>query len=133
MKLYQLIESKESLKKLNTAEGLPFKVAFSLAKDIREIDEALTVYENKRKELINKYGKKDDNGELIIKDDNVELTDRFAFANEFNSLVMEDVDLDIKKINVDDLESVDNMTPSDINNIEFLLDLTYTVSLEEEE
>lgn len=123
MKLYQLIESKDSLKKLNTAEGLPFKTALSIAKDIKEIDEVLQVYENKRRELINKYGKKDDNGELIIKDDNIELTDRTAFVSEFNSLTMEDVDIEVKKIAIDDLENVKNMTPNDINNISFLFEV----------
>ena len=122
MKLYQLIESKDSLKKLNTAEGLPFKTALSIAKDIKEIDEVLQVYENKRRELINKYGKKDENGELIIKNDNVELTDRIAFASEFNALTMEDVDIEVKKIAIDDLENVNNMTPNDINNISFLFE-----------
>ena len=122
MKLYQLIESKDSLKKLNTAEGLPFKTALSIAKDIKEIDEVLQVYENKRRELINKYGKKDENGELIIKNDNVELTDRIAFVSEFNALTMEDVDIEVKKIAIDDLENVKNMTPNDINNISFLFE-----------
>lgn len=122
MKLYQLIESKDSLKKLNTAEGLPFKTALYIAKDIKEIDEVLQVYENKRKELINKYGEKDENGELVIKDDSVKLTDRAAFINEFNALAMEDVDIEIKKISVDDLENVTSLTPSDINNISFLLE-----------
>jgi hypothetical protein len=97
MKLYQLVESNDSLKKLNTAEGLPFKTALSIARDIKSIDEVLQVYGNKRKELINKYGEKDENGELVIKDDNVKLTDRAAFANEFNALAMEDVDIEIKK------------------------------------
>ena len=120
MKLYQLIESKDSLKKLNTAEGLPFKTALSIAKDIKEIDEVLQVYENKRRELINKYGKKDDNGELIIKNDNIELIDHTAFVSEFNALTMEDVDIEVKKIAIDDLENVKNMTPNDINNISFL-------------
>ena len=122
MKLYQLIESKDSLKKLNTAEGLPFKTALSIAKGIREIDEVLQVYENKRRELINKYGKKDDNGELITEGDNVKLTNRAAFVNEFNALAMEDVDIEIKKISVDDLENVTSLTPSDINNISFLFE-----------
>lgn len=123
MKLYQLIESKDSLKKLNTAEGLPFKTALSIAKDIKEIDEVLQVYENKRRELINKYGKKDKDGELIIKDDNIELTDRTAFVSEFNALTMEDVDIEVKKIAIDDLENVKNMTPNDINNISFLFEV----------
>lgn len=122
MKLYQLIESKDSLKKLNTAEGLPFKTALSIAKDIKEIDEVLQVYENKRRELINKYGKKDENGELIIKNDNIELTDRTAFISEFNALTMENVDIEVKKIAIDDLENVKNMTPNDINNISFLFE-----------
>ena len=120
MKLYELLESKDSLKKLNTAEGLPFKTALYIAKDIKEIDEVLQVYENKRRELINKYGKKDDNGELIIKNNNIELTDRTAFVSEFNALTMEDVDIEVKKIAIDDLENVKNMTPNDINNISFL-------------
>lgn len=122
MELYRIVESRESLKKLNTAEGLPFKTALSIAKSIKEIDEILQVYENKRKELINKYGEKDENGELVIKDDNVKLTNRTAFVNEFNTLAMEDVDIEIKKISVDDLENVTSLTPSDINNISFLLE-----------
>lgn len=122
MKLYQLVESNGSLKKLNTAEGLPFKIALSIARDIKSIDEVLQVYENKRKELINKYGEKDENGELVIKDGNVKLTDRAAFVNEFNALAMEDVDIEIKKISVDDLENVTSLTPSDINDISFLLE-----------
>lgn len=122
MKLYQLIESKDSLKKLNTAEGLPFKTALSIAKDIKEIDEVLQVYENKRRELINKYGEKDEKGELVTEGDNVKLTNRAAFTNEFNTLAMEDVDIEIKKISVDDLENVTSLTPSDINNISFLLE-----------
>ena len=122
MKLYELVESNESLKKLSTAEGLSFKTAFSIAKDIKEIDEVLQVYENKRRELINKYGKKDENGELIIKDNNIELTDHTAFVSEFNALTMENVDIEVKKIAIDDLENVTNMTPNDINNISFLFD-----------
>jgi hypothetical protein len=122
MKLYQLVESNDSLKKLNTAEGLPFKTALSIARDIKNIEEVLQVYENKRKELVNKYGEKDENGELVIKDDSVKLTDRAAFVNEFNALAMEDVDIEIKKISVDDLENVTSLTPSDINNISFLLE-----------
>lgn len=122
MKLYELVESNDSLKKLSTAEGLPFKTALSIARDIKEIDEVLQVYENKRKELVNKYGEKDENGELVIKDDNVKLTDRTAFVNEFNALAMEDVDIEIKKISVNDLENVTSLTPSDINNISFLLE-----------
>ena len=122
MKLYQLIESKDSLKKLNTAEGLSFKTALSIAKNIKEIDEVLQVYENKRKELINKYGEKDEKGELITEGDNVKLTNRAAFVNEFNALAMEDVDIEIKKISVDDLENVTSLTLSDINDISFLLE-----------
>ena len=81
----------------------------------------MQIYENKRKELINKYGEKDENGELVIKDDGVKLTNHAAFVNEFNTLTMEDVDIEIKKISVDDLENVTSLTPSDINNISFLL------------
>lgn len=120
MKLYEIVESRDSLRKLNTAE-LPFKTALSLARDIKNIDEVLQIYENKRKELINKYGEKDENGKLIIKDDNVKLTDQAAFANEFNTLAMEDVDIEIKKISINELENVTILTPSDINNISFLL------------
>ena len=122
MKLYQLVESKDSLRKLNTAEGLSFKTALSIAKNIKEIDEVLQVYENKRKELINKYGEKDEKGELITEGDNVKLTNRAAFVNEFNALAMEDVDIEIKKISVDDLENVTSLTLSDINDISFLLE-----------
>lgn len=122
MKLYNLIESKGPLKKLNDTEGLPFKVALSLSKDIREIDDILTVYEQKRKELINKYGKKNEKGELMVNNDQVELIDKTAFANEFNQLVSEDVDLKLTKIRIDDLENSRGLTPNDISKISFLLE-----------
>lgn len=122
MKLYQLVESSDSLKKLNATMGLPFRTALSIAKDIKEIDDVLQIYEKKRKELINKYGEKDEKGKLVTEGDNVKLTNRAAFTNEFNTLAMEDVDIEIKKISVDDLENVTSLTPSDINNISFLLE-----------
>lgn len=123
MKLYQLVESNDSLKKLNTAEGLPFKTALSIARDINKIDEVLEVYDNKRKQLIEKYGKKDDNGNLVTENGNAMLKDSNAFANDYNKMVLEDVDLDITKIKEDDLASVKGLTPSDIQNIYFLLDI----------
>lgn len=122
MKLYQLIDSKDALKKLNETEGLPFKVALRLSIDIRKIDDILEVYERKRRELINKYGKKDENGELLINNDQAVLTDKVAFSNEFSALVMEEVDLNMKTIKIDDLENSRGLTPGDISKISFLLE-----------
>jgi hypothetical protein len=122
MKLYQIINAKESLKKLNEADGLSFKTALTIARDINKIDEVLEVYDNKRKQLIEKYGKKDDNGNLVTENGNAMLKDSNAFANDYNKMVLEDVDLDITKIKGDDLASVKGLTPSDIQNIYFLLE-----------
>ena len=93
-----------------------------IARDINKIDEVLEVYDNKRKQLIEKYGKKDDNGNLVTENGNTMLKDSNAFANDYNKMVLEDVDLDITKIKEDDLASVKGLTPSDINNISFLLE-----------
>ena len=92
-----------------------------IARDINKIDEVLEVYDNKRKQLIEKYGKKDDNGNLVTENGNTMLKDSNAFANDYNKMVLEDVDLDITKIKEDELTSVKRLTPKDINNISFLL------------
>ena len=66
--------------------------------------------------------KKDDNGNFVTENGNTMLKDSNAFANDYNKIVLEDVDLDITKIKEDELASVKRLTPSDINNISFLLE-----------
>lgn len=122
MKLIEIIESKDSLKKLYETQGLPFRVALSLAKNIKKVDEVLEVYEQKRLELVLKYAKKDENGNPIENNGNYKIDDIPSFNKAYSELVSEEAELDIVKIKADDLESVSTLTPLDINRIMFLID-----------
>lgn len=122
MKLIEIIESKDSLKKLYETQGLPFRVALSLAKNINKVDEVLEVYEQKRRELVLKYAKKDENGNPIENNGNYKIDDIPSFNKAYSELVSEEAELDIVKIKAEDLESVSTLTPLDINRIMFLID-----------
>lgn len=97
MKLARLLDENLhlALKELKT-QKLPAKTAFQLKGIQKRIEEELVKYEEVRKELLNRCGKKDDNGILLMDENNnvtLEGEGQAEFIREFNELVNTDVDV----------------------------------------
>lgn len=122
MKLYEIIDSKEALKKLYETSGLSFKTALEVAKNIRKTDEVLEVYEHKRKDLIMKHAEKDENGNPVEDNGNYKIADIPSFKKEFEELVNQDADPDIEKIKAEELENVSTLTPFEVSKILFMIE-----------
>jgi len=105
MKLARLLDDNLhlALAKLN-AQTLPLKTAFALKGIQKKMQEELVKYEECRKEALQKYGKKDEAGNLVLGENNSVTFDdeqRMEFIKELNELV--NIEIEVGKISVDAL------------------------------
>lgn len=98
--------------------SLPIKVAFTLNKIYKEMENDINFYNEKLGEIIQKYGQKDDNGNPVFSSDGTmieiipELREEcLEKQKEINSLEIEVPDY---SISIDDLEKI-NLTVSELN------------------
>jgi len=95
LKMFEIRNMKEPLEKLIGRE-IPVKVAFRLNNLVKQFDVYLTEIEEYRVKLINTYGKKDEEkGEIVVPPKKMK-----DFMKEMNELLNEEVEIDIKPINV---------------------------------
>lgn len=106
--------------------GLPIKVSYALAKNISKIEKELEIYNKERQRLLDKYCIKDDEGKILIDENNqLKIADEHleAWNKDINDLLDIEVDIDIHKFNEDDLlNSNCDLTPSEIMLIDYMIE-----------
>ena len=126
IKNMDLINGVESLRELLNYDNIPIKLSFKLIKNAKKIDAAISDYNDAHKKLIDKYGKKDKDGNLIQDSSgNVSIDTDMAveFTNEQRTLLQLKSDLDIETITIDELEKVSSIKPSIILALSFMFDI----------
>jgi hypothetical protein len=123
MKLARLLDDRlhNSLKYLRT-QKVPIKTAFLIKGIQKRIEEELIKYEEIRKELILRYAEKDEEGNLILVDDNATLEgdNRDNFLEELNDLI--DVEIDVGSFAIEDLGDKIDLSVEDVEGLEGILD-----------
>ena len=97
---YRVIESMKQKK-------LPVNVSFIIYRNIKKLIPVIQDIENNRKDLLQKYMKKDDNGNPVIIDNKYDLTDLNAFNKQMNELLNTDINIDFDKISKFDIQRCD--------------------------
>lgn len=103
MKLKQLIEQIAPSISHIAQVKLPVKVAYRLAKNIRLLQPELDAFNEARTKLVTKYGTPESDGVNFRLDGE----NGAAFAKDINSLLDEDVNIALMRINLDELGSID--------------------------
>lgn len=90
------------------AQQLPVKTAYSIARLIKEIDRENEIFISARQSLINKYGQRDEDGNLISEDGNLYIQkDKIQiFKEELQELLNSEIELNAEKISVENLGDV---------------------------
>ena len=105
-----LVSSVSVLGKLNQSE-LPVKVAFILAKNIKEVDKSLGSYNETRNKLLRQYAEKDEQG--------------MPKADEMGNIIFKEgcqVNLKIEPISTHDLFKAEiSISPAELEKIEFMI------------
>ena len=123
VKISDLLNSTETLQKL-AKQDFKAKLAWSIARLLKAAEVEIQSFNETRMNLINKYGEKDENGELITdENNNCKINpDRMSeFNKELNDLLDMLVEINANKINMELLEDID-FTPSDMAVLEPFID-----------
>lgn len=119
-----LVNSIPVLSRLNQLE-LPVKVAFILAKNIKEVDKSLESYNETRKKLLNQYSEKDENevlksdegGNIIFKEGCQE-----KWIQDIQELLELKTNVKIQTISTHDLFKAEiSISPLELQKIEFMI------------
>lgn len=114
-----LLNSTEALQKLSTTD-LKAKLAWQVARLLKAADKEIQEFNETRMKLIQKYGEKDENGELIKDEkDNCRISNDVAeeFSTQLNDLIQAEVEINVNKINIDELDNI-TFTPADMAMLE---------------
>lgn len=123
IKIGALLNSTEALQKLASKE-LKARPAWQTSRILKAAEKEIQEFNEARMKLINKFGEKDEAGQLItdeagnckINPDNIS-----DFNAEFNELVESEIEINGNKININDIEDVD-FTPAEMTVLEAFID-----------
>lgn len=105
VKIEDIINSVDPLKEFITFP-LKAKVAYQVARLVREIEKEYNLFQERRRETIRKFADKDENGEVKIDDNgqiHVAKENVAVFTKEINELLESKIELNIEKVRLDDL------------------------------
>ena len=123
IKLNEVLNSMDTMQKLAT-QKFKSKTAFQIARILKKLDEEIKIFNDTRAALIQKYGERDENGELKVDDNNNCTIQKEALENfnqELSDLLNTTIEINADKINIDDL-SEGSFTPSEIIALEAFIE-----------
>jgi hypothetical protein len=103
---------------------LPVKTSYVIAKNIRELSKILEDVEGVKKKIFDKWVEKDKDGNPLTQDnkqDVFKLKKNNEFNKDLNELLEIENDVNISKVNLDDLKGVD-LAPSTLINIDWMIE-----------
>lgn len=120
----QLISASGSFDYLiSRRERLSGKVNYQLSKNIKPVKDELDAYNEARKGIIKKYANKDENGEPVIISNEYDIPKELKkeFDAEIDELMNTEVDIQVKMIKLDDLESA-GLSAADYFNLDYMIE-----------
>ena len=113
--LNEVLDSTSVMQEL-AKKPMKTKAAFQTARLIREIEKEYNLFQEARKNLVEKYGvknedgslKEDENGNYSVDKENIK-----PFNEELNEILKDTITLNVEKISISDLADA-NFTPSDM-------------------
>ena len=109
---YEILDIISSLNVLATKE-LKLSSAYVVAKNIKALSVIEELINNKRKSIINMYAEKDENGNIVSNENGIRITDMNRFNDEINTLLSEELEIELTKIKMSDIENI-TISPADV-------------------
>jgi len=119
IKLNDVVNTTETFNKI-MQQSFKGSLAFKIARLARELEKEMQTFNSERMKIIRKYGKKDENGELIVNNDgNIEFeNDKINEINsEFNSLLETELEINADKLPMDSIDEFE-LTPQEVISLE---------------
>ena len=121
MKIEEIYELNEGLKAIADKE-LPIKVTFLIQKNMSAVEDEIKNAEVIRQKIIKKYTDEEatknlkEQGVVQLQKDKLE-----DFNKEINELMGQEIDVELKKISIDDLDGI-TMKPVNLNRLRYIIE-----------
>ena len=126
------MQNKEIVDFLNTCvsmkkKSLPVRLAYAIKKNVAAVQEAASAYTAEREELIRRYAKKDENGEIMTEDDCYIMEDKERFGKDMSELLNIETEVEIHTDSISVVEKCDedpkydSLTMAELDVIDFML------------
>lgn len=126
------MQNKEIVDFLNTCvsmknKSLPVRLAYAIKKNVAAVQEAASAYTAEREELIRRYVKKDENGEIMTEDDCYIMEDKKRFGKDMSELLNIETEVEIHTVSIsvvekcDEDSKYDSLTMAELDVIDFML------------
>lgn len=112
--LGQLKNSEQALVALSNCT-LPIGLAYKISKVLKFIANELTLLEEARQKLVQKYGVETD-GNVVVTEENIN-----KFVEELNPLLSEEVDVPFEPISISALPETVNLSPLQLTQLSFFI------------
>ena len=101
------------------SKPMPARTAFKVARLIRELDKENEMFDKQRIDIVTRYAKRDENGDMVEENNQVLIDDdkMQQFQDEFNALLDTEVEVNAEKLDIEDLGDIE-LTPKQIMNLE---------------
>jgi hypothetical protein len=119
IKLGQLDSMISSLSNIVQKE-MKIKLAYKLSKLMKTLASEHDFMISKRREIVGKYSEKDESGEIVQKDDKINILDIQSFNSEIEELHEIEFELEFEKIDIEDFGDL-NISIQDLYNLDILL------------
>lgn len=119
IKLNDVVNATETFNKI-MQQSFKGSLAFKIARLARELDKEMQTFNTERQKIIQKYGEKDENGELKIDENgNVKFENSKIqeINEEFNSLLNTELEINADKLPMDSIDAFE-ITPQEMLSIE---------------
>ena len=113
--IYMSIQALEAL--MNNK--IPIQTAYEISLVIEEVVRVYDIIEKQREKIIEKYGSENETGAFTIPE--TDLISLSQAGSEFDTYMLEDVDVDINKISISKFGNID-ITINDIKALNWLLE-----------
>ena len=96
----QLLELQSITGGLNdiSSKVIPVKASYWIGKLIKKLEKEIKDFEEARMKLVDQYGMKDKDGQLIIEKNQYVIEDKASFDKEFNELQSTEIEIDFPPI-----------------------------------
>lgn len=106
---------------------LPIKMSFVLSRNLKKMDEIVADLDEKRNELLERYGEHDETGQLAVSESgSVKIIEAGKFMEEMNDALNTDIELTLDMISEADIEKCDqdgydNLTVDEVGAMECMI------------
>lgn len=127
MKISKAKETNEKLSTITTKK-LPIKMSFAIQKNAKRIKEIVDFANERQNDIIERCAERDEKGNFVPSEDDqgIKIADAETFMKEMTELMETDMDIDLVKISMADVERCDeerydSLTPNDLDAIEDMI------------